>query len=169
MDGKRKPKKSRDSWKGKAIERGTKARYLSRENERLAAGLEDERKRVKVAPAIQSKEDLVYLSLKLYRDAGLGFRAVSRVLKVLTELLGFDTGVCPQSVINWVIRLAIVRIGCYVSPASAVTDLASFSNGMMWLIDLSIGLGSAKILTIIAIDLRHDAENSTPLLLCKYP
>jgi hypothetical protein len=81
--------------------------------------LEDERKWVKVVPAVQTKEDLVYLMLKFYRDAGLGFRAVSRVLNVLTELLGCKVGVCPQSVINWVIRLAIMRIGFYLAPGSA--------------------------------------------------
>jgi hypothetical protein len=73
--------------------------------------------------------------------AGLGFRAVSRVLNVLTELLGCNVGVCPLSVINWVIRLAIMRIGCYLAPGSAGNGLAPFSNGTMWLIDLSIGLG----------------------------
>ena len=60
MDGKRKLKKSRDSWKVKAVERGDRVRYLSRENERLAkerdyyrrlaARLDDERERLNVLP-----------------------------------------------------------------------------------------------------------------------
>lgn len=176
MDGTRKLKKSRDSWKGKAVNRGSKVRYLRKESvrlanerdyyKRLAAKLEEDRKGLAAVPAIQTKEDLVYLALRLYRDAGIGFRAVSRVLDVLTEVFGFDMKACAQSIINWVTRLAIVRIRFYAPPGSSANGPAPFSNGTIWLIDLSIALGSAKILTIIAINLRHHAEHDgAPTLL----
>ena len=178
MDGTRKLKKSRDSWKVKAVDRGDRIRYLSRENgrlakerdyyKRMAANLNDEWELLNVLPAVQTKEDLVYLALKLYRDAGIGFRAVSRVLDVLTEVLGFDVRACPQSIINWVTRLSIVRIRTYAPPGSGANGPAPFSNGTMWLIDISIALSSAKILTIIALDLRHHAEHEEAPTLLDY-
>ena len=176
MGGKRKLKKSRDSWKGKAVGRGGEARRLRKENRRLAqerdrykaivAQMKAERERMNVVPACQTKEDLVYLTLKLYRDARLGFRAVSRVLDVLSEVLGFDVKACAQTIINWVARLAIVRVRFYVPCASDTNGPDPFSNGTIWLVDVSIALSSAKILTIIAINVRHHAEHDgAPTLL----
>ena len=31
----------------------------------------------------------------------------------------------------------------------------SFSNGFIWMIDISIGLGAGKILTVLALDAQH--------------
>ena len=61
-------------------------------------------------PAIESKVDLVQVTLDLFVGARIGFRAVSRVLDVLAAPLGLRKAPCPQTVINWVTRLSIARL-----------------------------------------------------------
>ena len=56
------------------------------------------------------KVDVVFLALQLFLEARIGFRAVSRVLSLLAWALGIKKAPCPQTIINWVIRLTIVRI-----------------------------------------------------------
>ena len=180
MNRKRQLQESRDSWKSKTVVARTKVRQLNKDKRRLAkerdrykelarnaiAELEEERKRARGVPRVKTKEDLIYLALKLFRDARLGFRAVARVLEVLSDVLGLDVHACAQTIINWVARLAIVRIHCYASSASVAPRLAPFSNGTVWLIDISIALSSAKILTVIAINIRHYADHhEAPTLL----
>jgi hypothetical protein len=58
----------------------------------------------------QPKVDVVLLALQLFLVARIGFRAVSRVLSLLAWALGIKKAPCPQTVINWVMRLSIVRI-----------------------------------------------------------
>lgn len=179
MNRKRQLQESRDSWKSKTVEARAKVRQLSKDKRRLAKErdrykamarkasreLEEERKRASGISTVKTKEDLIYLTLKLFRDASLGFRAVSRVLSVLSDVLGLDVHACAQTVINWVARLAIVRVHCYAAPV-CVSRLAPFSNGNIWLIDISIALSSAKILTIIAINIRHyEDHDKAPTLL----
>ena len=53
---------------------------------------------------------MVLLALQLFFVARIGFRAVSRVLSLLAWALGIKKAPCPQTVINWVMRLSIVRI-----------------------------------------------------------
>ena len=43
-------------------------------------------------------------------EARISFRAVCRVLSLLASALGIKRAPCPQTIINWVIRLSIVRI-----------------------------------------------------------
>ncbi|HKC73295.1 MAG TPA: hypothetical protein VKF37_03735, partial [Chloroflexota bacterium] len=62
---------------------------------------------------------------------------------------------CPQTVINWVIRLSIVRIESARGLRGLPLAQAPFSNGLLWMIDLSIGLGSGKILAVLALDAHH--------------
>ena len=38
--------------------------------------------------------------------------------------------------------------------------VTNFSKGFAWLIDLSIGLGSGKILSVLALDLKHYQEHN---------
>ena len=182
MDRKRQLHESRDSWKSKSVAARAAVRQLNKDKRRLAkdrdrykeiarnaiAELEEERKRAAVVAAVKTKEDLVYLALKLFRDARLGFRAVARVLEVLSDVLGLDVHACAQTIINWVARLAIVRIQCYASSANASPRLTPFSNGTVWLIDISIALGSAKILTVIAINIRHYADHDEAPTLLDY-
>jgi hypothetical protein len=101
------------------------------------------------------KVDVVWISLQLFLEAHISFRAVSRVLTLLTQALGIKKAPCPQTVINWVIRLSIVRIQTVPMLRGWPLSLAPFSNGLIWLIDLSIGLGTGKILAVVAIDAQH--------------
>ena len=75
----------------------------------------------------------------------MSFRAVCRVLSLLAPELGIKRAPCAQTVSNWVIRLAIVRSESARGLRGLPLAHAPFSNGLIWMIDLSIGLGSGKI------------------------
>lgn len=159
---------SRNNWKGKAVERADEVRYVRKENNRLrkdrdkykniAKEAEQKLKElqgVAMLPSVSDKSVLVFLVLQLFCLARIGFRAISRVLNVFSPYLGLKKIPCPQTVINWVIRLSIYRsqnIGC------AIKGFAS--SGYIWMIDTSIALGSAKILAVIAIRADHYNRNS---------
>ena len=63
-------------------------------------------------------------------------------------MLGLKRPPCPQSVINWVMRLSIVRLQSAALPRGSALRAAPFSNGWLWLIDSSITLGAGKILAL---------------------
>jgi hypothetical protein len=73
----------------------------------------------------------------------------------LASDLGIKRAPCPQTVINWVIRLSIVRIECARGLRGLPLARAPFTNGLIWMIDLSIGLGTGKILAVLALDAHH--------------
>ena len=52
-------------------------------------------------------------------------------------------------------RLSIVRIESARGLRGLPLSQAPFSNGLIWMIDLSIGLGSGKILAVLALDAHH--------------
>jgi hypothetical protein len=52
-------------------------------------------------------------------------------------------------------RLAIVRIESARGLRGLPLSQAPFSHGLIWMIDLSIGLGSGKIVAILALDAHH--------------
>jgi hypothetical protein len=87
--------------------------------------------------------------------ARIGFRAVSRVLSLLALALGIHNAPCPQTIINWVTKLAIVRIQSARMLQGAHVNRAPFSNGLIWMIDVSIALGSGKIVAVLALDAHH--------------
>lgn len=159
---------SRQRWKQKAKSRTDDNRYLRRELERLKRERDAYKKRAKQAeaqlgaqrlaspvPALQSKVDLVHVTLELFVQARISFRAVSRVLGVLAVPLGLPKAPCPQTVINWVTRLSIARL--QDAPAMPKIPLSAdpFANGFIWIIDISIALGSGKLLAVLALDARH--------------
>jgi hypothetical protein len=160
---------SRQRWKHKAKSRADDNRYLRKELERLKREREAYKKRAKQAEAqlgaqrpaspiaaIARKVDLVYATLELFVRARIGFRAVSRVLGVLAAPLGVATAPCPQTVINWVTRLSIARL--QQTPVVATPLRADpFANGFIWIIDISIALGSGKLLAVLGLDARHHA------------
>lgn len=163
-----KVKRSRDQWKRKAKDRGDQNRYQRKQLARLKAErdratealkrahnrlgqLEQERQR----PPSPCKVDLVWIALQLVLVARLGFRAASRVLRLLAPVLGLRKGPCAQTLINWVLRLAIVRLGSVCQLQGRYLPKAPFSNGSIWMIDLSIGLGAGKILAVLALDAHH--------------
>lgn len=165
---------SRQRWKHKAKSRADDNRYLRKNLERLKRERDAYKKRAKQAeaqlgaqppaspvPAIQSKVDVVHVTLELFVRARIGFRAVSRVLGVVAAPLGLPKAPCPQTVINWVTRLSIARL--QDAPAVPKTPLSAdpFANGFIWIIDSSIALGSGKLLAVLALDARHYHRNAS--------
>ncbi len=171
-------KHSRDSWKGKAIGRGNTQRYQRKEIRRIKrerdrykkeareakAQLENERRKNLSVP-ICSKEDLVYVALQLFIVARIGFRAVARVLAVLGNYLGLTKAPCAQTVANWVVRLSIARIQYAAQRVASPMASPALPNGRILIVDTSIGLGSGKILPVLALDAKHYVSHrSAPTL-----
>ena len=119
-----KVKHSRNQWKHKAKQRGDRDRYQRKQIARITA------ERIRAIAALKEaqvhltpvrepptrlwvawlKGELVFLALQLFLVARIGFRAVSRVLSLLAWALGLKKAPCPQTIINWVMRLVMVRI-----------------------------------------------------------
>jgi hypothetical protein len=163
-----KVKHSRNQWKHKAQERGNRDRYLRKQLARVKTERDQAKQALKEAQArlgqiespapavvVLPKVDVVWISLQLFLEAHISFRAVARVLTLLSQALGLKKAPCPQTVINWVIRLSIVRIQAARLLRGLPLSPAPFSNGLIWLIDISIGLGTGKILAVLAIDAHH--------------
>ena len=113
-----KVKHSRDQWKHKAKQRGDHERYQRKQIARLNAERDQATQALKAAQArlrqlesqpqalvARPKVDVVYLALQLFLVARISFRAVSRVLSLLAWALGIQKAPCPQTIINWVMRL----------------------------------------------------------------
>lgn len=163
-------KKSRDNWKQKAKERAESLRYQLKENFRVKKEREHYKKLAREANRqlikerqknipVCNKEELVHISLNLFLTARISFRAVSRVLGVLGDKLGISKAPCPQTVINWVTRLSIARVKKSVQPKVPQVPGDRFSNGHIWMIDVSIGPGAGKILALLALNAHHHAFN----------
>lgn len=163
-----KMKHSRNEWKHKAKQRGDQERYhrkqiarITAERNRLSQALKETRARLQKleaerhALATRPKVDVVYLALQRFLGVRISFRAVSRVLSLLAGALGIKKAPCPQTIINWLIRLSIVRIEAARNLKGLPLCQAPFSNGLIWMIDISIGLGTGKILAVLALSARH--------------
>src|SRR5712691_13273130 len=163
-----KVKHGRDQWKHKATQRGDRERYQRKQIVRITAERNRTTTALKAAQArlrqLESqpqelvalpKVDVVFLALQLFCVARIGFRAVSRVLRLLAWALGIKKAPCPQTLINWVIRLSIVRLDSTRPLRGLPLSQAPFSNGLIWMIYLSIGLGSGKIVAVLALDAHH--------------
>jgi hypothetical protein len=170
-----KVKHSRNQWKHKAKQRGDRERYQRKQNSRLKAERNRVTRDLKAAqarlqqleaqlrqretppqrPVARPKVDVVLLALQLFLVVRIGFRAVSRVLSLLAWALGIKKAPWPQIIINWVIRLAIVRIETACGLKGLPLRQAPFTNGLIWLIDTSIGLGTGKLLAVLACDAHH--------------
>ena len=178
MSAQHKLKNSLKNWKEKAVVRGDAVRYLQKENNRLKfqhkcdknelikikAHLESELQN-NMPRVVKSKAALVFLALQLFLVARISFRAVSRVLSVLGPVFGIPHAPSHQTVINWLLRLSIVKMQSIPLVCSTISACDPFSNGFIWLVDISIGLGSGKILTVLALDAQHHAlEPGAPTL-----
>ncbi len=173
-----KMKHSRDQWKEKAKQHGKGERYERREKARIKAErdqltrtLKASQTRVRELEAQQDglaprpKVDVVHFALQLFLEARISFRAVSRVLALLAGALGLPKAPCAQTIINWVLRLTIVRIDAARTVRGLPLDPAPFTNGLIWMIDISIGLGSGKIVAVLALDAHHhQLESGAPAL-----
>ena len=159
---------SRKQWKGKAKQRGDDNRYLRKQFARVKAERDEAKRALKQAQvrlrqlesqgqavAVRPKVDVVWTALRLFLEVRISFRAVSRVMALLAGDLGIERAPCPQTVINWVTRLSMVRIESARELRGLPLSGAPLSNGLIWMIDISIGLGSGKILAVLALDAHH--------------
>ena len=168
---------SRTQWKHKATQRADEKRYwrkqlarVKHERDRTTTALKETQARLRHLEAqsqrlaVHQKVDLVFLALQLFLVARIGFRAVSRVLSLLAVALGIQKAPCPQTIRNWVTRLAIVRMQSARLLKGSTLSQAPFSNGCIWLIDISIALGSGKIVAVLALDAQHHRTQAAPSL-----
>jgi len=167
MSKRSKIRRSRENWKNKAIERGKEARYSRRELARVKKERNKFKKEAKEArqklkelqeegqkPAVRQKVDVAFLAVTLFQVARIGFRAVSRVLGVLSGYLGFQKVPCPQTIINWVDGLSIARME-NVEVCASASGRIGCGNGSVWIIDISIALGAEKLLCVLSLDADH--------------
>jgi hypothetical protein len=164
MSQQSKLRQSRQQWKHKAKERAEHNRYLRKELARLRQERDGAKQALKEAknqlrhtearPA-NLKAHRVWLTLTLFTGARISFRAVSRVLHMLAHWLGIGKAPCPQTVINWVMRLSMVRMQSVKLLQGAARHLIPFTNGLIWMMDTSITLGTGKLLSVLALDAHH--------------
>jgi hypothetical protein len=174
---------SRNQWKHKATQRANQDRYrrkqlarVTKARDRATQALKEAQTRLQQLEAhrhglaVENKVDLVFLALQLFLVARIGFRAVSRVLSLLAFTLGIHKAPCPQTIINWVTRLSVVRIQSARMLKGSALSQAPFSNGLIWMLDISIALGSGKIVAVLALDAHHhqlsDAAPGLPQVRC---
>jgi hypothetical protein len=151
-------KPSRNQWKATAKQRSDHHRSLRQPLARVKAERDQAKQDLKAtqsrlrqleshaqAVAARPKVEIVGLCLHLFLEVRLSFRAVCRVLSLLASELRIKKAPCPQTVINWVMRLSIVRIESARGLRGLPLSQAPFSNGLIWMLALSIGLGSGKI------------------------
>jgi hypothetical protein len=159
---------SRTQWKYKAIQRADDHRDLRKqlarvkhERDRTTKALKETQARLRQvesqsqALVVHHKVDLVFLALQLFLVARLSFRAVCRVLSLLAWALGINKAPCPQTIINWVMRLSLVRLEAARRHKGLPLRQAPFTNGLIWMLDISITLGTGKILAVLACDAQH--------------
>jgi hypothetical protein len=161
-------KQSRDRWKQKAIERGATARAQRKTITRLRAECDrfgavatqvPTTERGKLAHPARQKAALVHLALSLFVEARLGFRAIARALAVFAAHGALTKAPCAQTVSHWVTRLSLVKMQTLSGDMNAPL-MPPFAKGYVWMIDLSIGLGSGKILSVLALPLQHHATHA---------
>jgi hypothetical protein len=159
---------SRTQWKHKATQRAdqnrsqrTQLARVKHEQDRTATALKEAQARLRQLESqsqglvARPKVDVVVLALQLFLVARIGFRAVSRVLSLLAWALGIKKAPCPQTIIHWVMRLSIVRLEAARTLKGLPLRQAPCSNGLVWMIDISIGLGTSKRLAVLACDAHH--------------
>jgi hypothetical protein len=163
-----KVKHRRNQWKHKATQRGDQNRYQRKQIARLTAERHRATTALKAAQArlrqlenppqelvARPKVDVVLWALHLFFVARIGFRAVSRVLSLLAWALGIKKAPCPQTIIHGGRRLSIVRIEAARRLKGLPLRQAPFTNGLIWMIDIRIGLGTGKMLAVLAVDAHH--------------
>lgn len=159
--------KSRDSWKVKAISRGKEVRKLRKQlayyNGAKNKLIEELNKKSEVSlpisPPTMSKLDLIFVAVTLFVHVGLSFRGIANTLKVLKEHLNLKKAPSHQTVINWVERYSIVamkKASNFIGPQILSIP---FCNGLVWMVDISIGLGQEKILTVLGVKIDHHLHN----------
>jgi hypothetical protein len=159
---------SRNQGKATATQRSDHNRYLRKPLARVNAERAQAQQGLKATPsrlrqleshaqavAARAKVDGVWLGLPLFLEVRISLRAVCRVLRLLAPELGIKQAPCPQTVITWGRRLSIVRLAAARGRRGFPLRHAPFSHGLLWRIELSIGLGSGKIVAVLALDAHH--------------
>jgi hypothetical protein len=164
-------KNSRNTWKTKAMDRATDLRYQRTQNSRIKQEREKyksqvrelkrdlEKERKKNTYPVCHKEELIYISLNLFLVGHIGYRAISRLFEILKSRLGIAKAPCPQTIINWVTRYSLTKIWNYNPPVPLHNANKQHSNGSIWIIDTSIGLGAGKILAVLELKVNHHKTN----------
>ncbi len=160
--------KARDGWKKKAKDRGATARALRKELARIKADRDRQQKNIvqlkeklksqyqKMSINRPNKVALVHIVLLLFLVGRIGFRAISRVLSVLGPSLGLMKTPCAQTISNYIFRLSIAKTQAVFEKTGRLTK--NFTNESIWMLDLSIGLGAGKILSILSLNLKHHQQ-----------
>ena len=159
---------SRKQWKGQATQRGAAKRSLRKQSARIKAEREQATQALTEtharfpqlasqvqAMAMRPTVDVVCRALRLFFEVRISLRAVCRVLRLLAAALGITKAPCPQSVSHWVMRLSLGRIASARELRGVPLSHAPFSNGLIWLIDRSLGLGSGTLGAVFALDAPH--------------
>jgi len=164
-------KKSNLNWKNKSVERASIIRYQKAQLKRIKeerekykiqfkqAQRELEEERKKNSLPVCKKETLIFICLRLFLIGHIGFRGIARVLEILQKYLGILKVPCAQTIINWVTRYSLSKIWNYSGIPSICLDGKRFTNGGIWIMDISIALGVGKILTILELKLNHFENN----------
>ncbi len=121
--------------------------------------LNEELKKEHQKNQVRRKTEVVHISPMLFLTAGIGFRAVSRVLKVLGGRLGISKPPCAQTVVNWVSKLAVAKIDKFAYAADSLVSRVPSRAGSIFIIDISIALGVGKIPTVPGLDMDHQNRN----------
>lgn len=160
--------RARDDWKKKAKDRGAHARALRKELARIKKDRDQKQKDIvrlkdklksqhnQMTICRPSKVALVYIVLSLFLVGRIGFRAISRVLNVLGPSLGFPKTPCAQTISNYIFRLSIAKTQEVFEKTGRFTK--NFTSESIWMLDLSIGLGAGKILSILSLNLKHHEQ-----------
>lgn len=167
--------KSKTAWKTKAIDRGAALRYqkaelkrIKKERNQAQSELKEVKKKEKdwknnALPL--NKNLLIFISLRLFIDGHIGFRATSRVLGILQTCFGIFKAPSPQTIINWVIRYSLAKIWNYDALPALSLARNKFVSGSIWIIDTSIALGAGKILAVLELKIDHyNSDDGAPTL-----
>jgi hypothetical protein len=99
--------------------------------------------------------DVVCVALQLFVVARIGCRAVLRVLSLRAWALGIKQAPCPHTIINGGMRRSIVRLEAARTRKGLPLRQAPLRHGLVWMIDSRLGLGTSKMLAVLACDAHH--------------
>jgi len=150
------------NWKSKCADANAEKRALRQELNRQKGIVQREKEKNSLltnknkeleskskVPSLR-KVDVQLLALRLFNVARISFRATSRVLSLLSDLIPMALTPCPQTIINWHAKLAHARM--FMTAGSA--------EGMIFIIDISIALTGEKILAVLGVSANHYAAGN---------
>ena len=158
----------RNQWPHQAKERGDQKRYLRKQLARVNAERDQatqarpearapRRERASHAQAVVvgPKVEVVWIALPLFLEAPSSLRAVSRVLTLLTHVLGLKQAPGPPTVLHGVRRLSLVRRPAAHLLRGLPLSPAPLSQGLSGRSALSMGLDTGQMGAGLALDAPH--------------